>query len=1419
MENSGLKPNERSTIERPVLPIPDYETLFPKKRHGVMGQTRWDSIIAEVNQRRMNKSLNCSGAETSASGHDKSKATFPPPVSHQSTLESQETPGESSDKKIGPSSKKALQPLKPILSDRNVDVSTKQAYLPPKPVFPDKMVGTSSKQALQSPKPVTPWQTIEVTTMTSNLPATPTIEKSFKAPNTVLMSALKNIQKRNLRYTKPEQLNGNEKKALGGVSDPDHLKEQPVSTATVLSDTSPTGVIKTESVTQVGPLVNSKPMMPTKNPMRVTQNQQSECATIPVEVVSDCDGQFSPHFNLIETQAPYSDMFFEEDPFPCDQLLSHDPWQLPQKNVNDGMFLIKEDKRAYLSERRDYFVKTFASDPPNDPFLNDSKNDLSGPSEHNESVEIISPTPQITLKKHRAPLPPMTSSSIGIKAKLERHTRESCQESDIKTNNDILENSISSIISEEQGNTENTHVPSFTEPASTKTAFVESSSKQQVEFMAKPKHSQTSSSAEKHPQANSKRLMSALENAQKRNVNVMKTVATERVLDTKSAGMVEQMKSTEIISKVVTPTPQITQKKRLAPLPPVTSSHSRINTKPENCLELSDVTPKDDILMDNSNSFTSNEEQKNVGHIDISSDAMETDTKTTTAETSKHQVEAEHSQTSQPQPDELGGTQHEKYVSQTAMRPATEILTLKEDNQTDVIEVELMEKVYEAADTQKTFQLDPFPSDTIPLKDPWNIPELNTHDDCIFTDGTETNNTKVVDDCLTLDDFDNIFGSNIQADSFSNSFSKKLSEQNKSMAIIDGGTPVPQNLPKKPVPSPPVSSIDSDKQKSEPDITLDPVLLNMTLVVTPNEEPMNTESLDTSLSSQPGAFLRRKVEAIGITPNHIEMVMKPAEKTLKEMEVIPMSHSQHVTLCQIESLENAPDVDTENIECGPSSIGVRLSNDPWNLLHDKNDDTFAHSTKEEINTDKTGLSPNEFDRNCETDIPRDLISVSSDSDVVISSEQKTVEIIPDISLSPPILSKEHQDPLHHGNLSAHYEAKPDTPETSSNVSRQNTDPWKEENLSLAITTTSEKNTPTEISHTQQDKMYPIPNQTKISPSVDHLSHMNSHVTESMSKTNSEKYSGGPMPHVLKPKSSYNTLETVHSYENSHGRGMEGPWDAKTFGTSPSFSAPTMTTSDAHWDSDSEESLICISTNITRSPHQNKYDNYISSTISLSPQVPELHIASTDEGSSSKPVPENAGKILQWEPRAGILDAILEEDTTVVRPKENLWGEHHFPTSFPPKATFPPSMPTTETHRAGRESPVYARISPLEVQAGVPDGIGLGLASIPLRPHPVKPLSSKESQHPSSSSSVAVSKDLKSISITDMPEKVKGTGSGPYTQLTQEELITLVVKQQTELTRKDEKIMELEEYIDNLLVRVIEEQPSILMSLAAAKGSH
>ncbi|XP_017687298.1 PREDICTED: rab11 family-interacting protein 1 [Lepidothrix coronata] len=49
----------------------------------------------------------------------------------------------------------------------------------------------------------------------------------------------------------------------------------------------------------------------------------------------------------------------------------------------------------------------------------------------------------------------------------------------------------------------------------------------------------------------------------------------------------------------------------------------------------------------------------------------------------------------------------------------------------------------------------------------------------------------------------------------------------------------------------------------------------------------------------------------------------------------------------------------------------------------------------------------------------------------------------------------------------------------------------------------------------------------------------------------------------------------------------------------------------------------------------------------------------------------------------------------------------------------------------------------------------------------------------------------------------------YAQLTHDELIQLVLKQKDMITRKDVQVRELEDYIDNLLVRVMEETPNIL----------
>ncbi|XP_070706362.1 trichohyalin-like isoform X2 [Pempheris klunzingeri] len=104
-----------------------------------------------------------------------------------------------------------------------------------------------------------------------------------------------------------------------------------------------------------------------------------------------------------------------------------------------------------------------------------------------------------------------------------------------------------------------------------------------------------------------------------------------------------------------------------------------------------------------------------------------------------------------------------------------------------------------------------------------------------------------------------------------------------------------------------------------------------------------------------------------------------------------------------------------------------------------------------------------------------------------------------------------------------------------------------------------------------------------------------------------------------------------------------------------------------------------------------------------------------------------------------------------------------------------------------------------------------------RLQPVKPLSPLEQQ---SVSLVKGGKDDKTTGIfCEVQEKTKVNDTrrrGPYSQLTQEELISLVLKQENQLSQRDKKISEMELYIDNLLVRVMEEKPSILMSMNSLK---
>ncbi|XP_042691174.1 rab11 family-interacting protein 1 [Centrocercus urophasianus] len=142
----------------------------------------------------------------------------------------------------------------------------------------------------------------------------------------------------------------------------------------------------------------------------------------------------------------------------------------------------------------------------------------------------------------------------------------------------------------------------------------------------------------------------------------------------------------------------------------------------------------------------------------------------------------------------------------------------------------------------------------------------------------------------------------------------------------------------------------------------------------------------------------------------------------------------------------------------------------------------------------------------------------------------------------------------------------------------------------------------------------------------------------------------------------------------------------------------------------------------------------------------------------------------------------------------------------------PKKPTAEgfadkAGNSGKKKLLQAWVSPSETYPNQTQQSG-ETVSPKHRLHPVKPMNTTANK--------SQSKDLNVISA--MNEKLlemnvkKYNPSDPayaYAQLTHDELIQLVLKQRDTITKKDLQVRELEDYIDNLLVRVMEETPNIL----------
>ncbi|NXW65148.1 RFIP1 protein, partial [Eurystomus gularis] len=153
-----------------------------------------------------------------------------------------------------------------------------------------------------------------------------------------------------------------------------------------------------------------------------------------------------------------------------------------------------------------------------------------------------------------------------------------------------------------------------------------------------------------------------------------------------------------------------------------------------------------------------------------------------------------------------------------------------------------------------------------------------------------------------------------------------------------------------------------------------------------------------------------------------------------------------------------------------------------------------------------------------------------------------------------------------------------------------------------------------------------------------------------------------------------------------------------------------------------------------------------------------------------------------------------------------------PSDSPSHRAESPKKPTAEgsadkAGNSGKKKLLQAWVSPSETYPKLNQQSG-ETVSPKHRLHPVKPMNATANKPQSKNLDVISTMSEKLLEMN--PKKYDPSDPAyAYAQLTHDELIQLVLRQKDTITRKDLQVRELEDYIDNLLVRVMEETPNIL----------
>ncbi|XP_003462931.1 rab11 family-interacting protein 1 isoform X2 [Cavia porcellus] len=209
----------------------------------------------------------------------------------------------------------------------------------------------------------------------------------------------------------------------------------------------------------------------------------------------------------------------------------------------------------------------------------------------------------------------------------------------------------------------------------------------------------------------------------------------------------------------------------------------------------------------------------------------------------------------------------------------------------------------------------------------------------------------------------------------------------------------------------------------------------------------------------------------------------------------------------------------------------------------------------------------------------------------------------------------------------------------------------------------------------------------------------------------------------------------------------------------------------------------------------KQEGKKSALLSLVTGKKEVAKGSDREHTASVPGWEKEGVTSEAPPQEEVLQRGTERDTAT----DASHGGH----SLNPFEDVQISEPKAGPEPKSEPKPPAPSVRPTQTKAVKP------------RLQPVKPMNSTAIKIANSSLGTAT---IISEHVTNDPMIKKYSPSDPafaYAQLTHEELIQLVLKQKETISKKEFQVRELEDYIDNLLVRVMEETPNILRIPAQA----